>query len=77
MSDNKKETKHTRHDDKRKSLPRLPSTRIVDENKALTMEQLYLLDEQESKVDLIIDAARFALDNKELFIDYRNKLNNK
>lgn len=72
----KKETKHTRHDDKRKILPRLPSSRITDENKADTMERLYTLNSEDSKLDLIVDAARFALDNQELFIVFRNKIKN-
>lgn len=74
---NKKENKHKKHDDTRKALPRLPSSRIADENKADVMEQLYLINSDGSKLDVIIDAARFALDNKELFIEYRNKLKNK
>jgi hypothetical protein len=73
----KKETKHTRYDDKRKDAPRLPSSRITDEQKAATMEQLYLLHSDASKLDLIVDAARFALDNQEQFLEYRNRFKEK
>lgn len=71
-------TKHTRHDEKRRSLPRLPSSRIIDKEKAEVMEQLYLMQTQKgSKLDIIIEAASFALANKESFEEYRKKLKNK
>ena len=77
MTKDKNETKHTRYDEKRKNAPRLPSSRITDESKADAMEHLYMLNSDDSKLDLIVDAARFALENKDLFVEYRNKLNNK
>lgn len=72
----KKETKHTKHDEGRKNLPRLPSSRIKEGHKADTMDQLYSLSNTDSKLDLIVDAAQFALENEALFIIFRNKLHN-
>lgn len=70
----KKETKDTRHDAKRKNFPRLPSSRITDGAKADAVELLYKIDNEASKLDLIVDAAGFALENKTDFIDYRKKV---
>lgn len=70
----KKETKHTRYDEKRKTTPRLPSSRIADESKADAMEQLYLIDSSSSKLDLIVEASQFALKNKIEFLEFRNQL---
>jgi hypothetical protein len=67
---NQKETKHTKHDESRKDLPRLPSSRIKDSNKAKIMEQLYLLIDKDSKLDLIVSAAKFAIHNKDDFIKF-------
>jgi hypothetical protein len=76
-----KQSKHTRYDKTRESLPRLPSSRLSDEIDAEVMKQLYSLGDPKSKHDtklrLIVDAARYALDNQEQFIEYRNKLNDK
>jgi hypothetical protein len=76
MTIDKKETKHTRYDEKRKSAPRLPSSRIIDDNKAEVMEQLYLIDDDTSKLELIVNAAQFALENSAQFAEFRNKLIN-
>jgi hypothetical protein len=72
--DKNKGTKHTRCDEKRKSLPRLPSSRIKDKAKAQIMEELYLVDEAETKLNIIADAAQFALENKAQFTKFRQKL---
>jgi hypothetical protein len=71
----KVETKHTRYDEKRKNLSRLPSSRIKDKSKAQGMEDLYALDEAESKLNMIADAALFALKNKAEFKKFRENLN--
>lgn len=71
----KVETKHTRYDEKRKNLPRLPSSRFKDKNKAQSMENLYALDETESKLNMIADAALFALKHKDEFKKFRENLN--
>ena len=72
-----KETKHTRLDEKRKDLPRLPGSRITDGDRADKMEQLYLVDSDSSKLDLIVDAVEFALQNKAEFQAFRDKLQDK
>lgn len=66
-------TKDTKHDEKRKALPRLPSSRMINEEDSDSMELLYQLNSNDSKLSLIVDAARFALDNKESFLEFRSK----
>jgi hypothetical protein len=51
---------HKRHDDKRKTAPRLPGTRL-GEDESKIMDRLYA--RFESKSEAIIKAARFYLDN--------------
>lgn len=71
-----KADKHAKHDATRKDAPRLPGTRLKDEHKAESMEKLYSLCPDESKADLIVDAAKFAIENKKAFISFRdNKVN--
>jgi hypothetical protein len=78
MTTDRKETKHTRYDAKRKNVPQLPSTRINDESMVNVMEELYSLCDPDSKVDtklkVILDASQFALKNKALFTEFRSKL---
>jgi len=69
--------KHRKHDEKRKYHPRLPSSRITNEDKAQTMEKLYSLSLRDTKLDLIVDSASFALTNEKLFLEYREALKNK
>lgn len=68
-----KQSKDTKHDKKRKALPRLPSSRMIDEKDSDSMELLYQLNSNDSKLSLIVDAACFALDNKESFLEFRSK----
>jgi hypothetical protein len=68
-----KETKHTKHDKGRKDLPRLPNSRIKDADKAAVMEELYSLFGSDTKLDAIVSAAKFALDNKSAFLKHQNK----
>ncbi len=48
---------HAKHDDVRKELPRLPGTRLLNENDAAVMEQLY--SGFETKYEAIITGAKF------------------
>ena len=66
--------KNARHDEKRKVLPRLPSSRIIDAGMAKSMDDLYALGGTESKLNMIVDAAQFALENAEDFTLFREKL---
>jgi hypothetical protein len=74
------ETKHTRHDAKRKGLPQLPSSRISNPERAKSMEQLYALGDpdlkEDTKLRMIVDAAQFALENENAFLEFRDKLKN-
>jgi len=59
--------KHQKHDAKRRDLPRLPSSRIKNEEDAAILEALYSLNKGKSKLEAIVIAAR----------DYINKNNKK
>lgn len=55
---------HQKHDEMRKDLPRLPGTRLINEEDAETMDKLY--SRFSNKYQAILEAAKFWLEkNKE------------
>lgn len=75
MSLNRKE----KHDLKRKDAPRLPSSRIIDTDKAKIVEMLYLMHKEalsgdSNKLEALVDSCDFAINNKALFEEFlKNK----
>ncbi|MBE8232355.1 MAG: hypothetical protein HAW67_01375 [Endozoicomonadaceae bacterium] len=68
--------KDAKHDNKRKDLPRLPSSRIKSEADADVMSLLYGLGSvKESKLAMIVSAAAFALENDIEFLNFLDKKN--
>ncbi len=56
--------KHSKHDAKRKDAARLPGTRLLDDAKAASMRSLYELGIENTKAEMIVLAAEFALANE-------------
>lgn len=52
---------HAKHDEARRELPRLPGTRLLNEEDAAVMERLY--SRFETKYEAIITAAKHWLEN--------------
>ena len=68
-------SKDSKHDDKRKGTPRLPSSRITDTRKANVIQNAYnlhkeALNEDSNKLETLVDCCDFAINNRDAFLLY-------